>query len=117
MRVGVSSGEGRFSIADRQVGRVVLAGRVREWAADQQGRRRAGVRCIRRGLRRGDLQDRGSGQGWARGRDLDSDLDLGSVLGWAERPHCRHRVKRHGPSVRDREDAEGRVTRRAKKVR
>jgi len=117
MRVGAFSGEGRFSIADRREGRVVLGGRVREWAADQQGRRRADVRCIRRGLRRVVLRDRGSGRVWVRGRDLDSDLDLGSVLGWAVRQRYRRRAKPHGHSVRDREDAEGRVTRRAKKVR
>jgi hypothetical protein len=96
---------------------VVLGGRVREWAADQQGRRRADVRCIRRGLRRVVLQDRGSGREWARGRDLDSDLDLGSDRAWAVRQHYRRRVKRPGHSVRDREDAAGRVTRRAKTVR
>jgi hypothetical protein len=96
---------------------VVLGGRVREWAADQQGWRRADVRCIRRGLRRVVLRGRGSGQGWVRVRDSDSDLDLGSDRAWAVRQHYRHRVRRHGHSVRDREDAEGRVTRRAKKVR
>jgi hypothetical protein len=111
------SGVGRFSIAGRREGREV---RGQGWAVGREGRevlRAHGDRCIRRGLRREGREGRDSGQGWVRGQDLEQGRDSGSGPDPVVRLRCRLRVKRLVRRVRGREGADGRGTRRPKKVR
>lgn len=93
--------------------------RGQAWAGWEvrEDRRAHGVRCIRRGLRRVAQEDQDSGRGWERVRDSGRGQDLGNGREWVGRLRCRRRVKRRGRSVQDREGADVRVTRRAKKVR